>query len=130
MTKIFQSELSPKTPFIELNSETGVFEIKGKSIPDNTLVFYKPMFEWIDNYSLSPVPNTTLNIQLDYFNTSSAKIFADLFKKMEILHAGKKTAVTINWHYEDIDDDILEAGESYKSFTKVPFNLVSFTYTE
>lgn len=127
MNKIFHAEQSSKTPLIELNPETGVFEIRGKSIPENTVIFYKPMFEWIDSYSLDPVPQTAFDIQLDYFNTSSAKILADILRKMEKLHASGKSSVTINWRYQDIDDDMLEAGEGFQSITKVPFNLISFT---
>ena len=130
MTKIFEVERAVRTPLIYLNSETGILEFKGKSIPENTVLFYEPVFEWIDMYMLTPFRTTTLNVQLDYFNTSSAKIYADLFKKMEILHSSSKSEVTVNWYYEDIDDDLLEAGESYQSITKVPFNLIPFTDTE
>ena len=127
MTKIFQAEQSSKTPLIELNPETGVFEIRGKSIPENTVIFYKPLLEWLDTYSIEPAPQTAVDIQLDYFNTSSAKIFADIFRKMEKLHVSGKSSITINWRYQDIDDDMLEAGEGFQSITKVPFNLISFT---
>jgi len=127
VTKIFQAEQSSKTPLIELNPETGLFEIRGKSIPENSVIFYKPLLEWIDNYLLDPFHQTSVDIQLDYFNTSSAKIFADFFRKMEKLHAGGKSTVAINWRYQDIDDDMLEAGEGFQSITKVPFNLISFS---
>ena len=123
----FYTEQSPKTPLIECNPTSGVFHIKGKSVPENTLQFYKPLFEWLDNYIQTPAGTTTLNVQLDYFNTSSAKVLADLFKKMEDLGNRKKTDVLINWHYENIDEEMQEAGEGYRSITKVPFKLVPFT---
>lgn len=126
MEKFFKTEQSPKTPFIECNSETGICQLKGKSIPENSVLFYKPLFEWLDNYSQAPASDTTLNLQLDYFNTSSAKILADLFKKLENLQNSNKSKVLINWHYNEEDDDMLEAGEDYKSICKVTFNLQSF----
>lgn len=125
MNKYF-IEKTLNTPFIELNSATGIFEIKGKSMPDNAVGFYSPMWEWLENYFQAPYNKTVLNIQLDYFNTSSAKIFADLFEKMVTLYNNRKSDVTINWYYQDLDDDMLEAGEAYKSITKAPFNLISF----
>jgi hypothetical protein len=124
--RMFETEQSPKTPFILLNPE-GKLEIRGKSIPENSVEFYQPVFSWIENYMGSPAGSTVLDVQLDYFNTSSAKILADIFRKLEQLNETKKTLVTINWHYNDQDDDMLEAGEDYKSITHVPFNLIPFT---
>ncbi len=125
--KTFSSEQSYKTPFIDLNPESGTFSIKGKSIPENSAVFYKPVFEWLDEYSQNPAKTTMVDIQMDYFNTSSAKMIADMISVLEKLQASGKSKVTINWHYNDEDDDMLEAGEDFKSITKVSFNLISFT---
>ena len=83
--------------------------------------------EWLDNYSLSPNVSTVLNFQLDYFNTSSAKVIADILKRLDKLQESTLSNVTINWYYQDIDEDMLEAGEDYKSITKSVFNLISYT---
>lgn len=123
----FTAEQSPKTPLINFDAPSGVFELKGKSIPENSVLFYKPLFEWLDNYVQHPAPKTILNIQLDYFNTSSSKCIVDLFKKLEQITKNAKGESEINWLYDDQDDDMLEAGEDYKSIIKMPFNLVSFT---
>ncbi len=119
----FTAEQSPKTPHITLNPSSGVFEMQGKSIPDNSVMFYKPLFEWLESYLLQPAPVTTLNIQLDYFNTSSAKCIADLFKKLEQISIRGKGQVVINWLYKEFDEDMIEAGEDYKTIVKVPFNV-------
>ena len=79
----YSAEQSPKTPFINFDTSSGNFDLKGKSIPENSVLFYKPLFEWLDNYVQNPNSKTTLNIQLDYFNTSSSKCIVDLFKKLE-----------------------------------------------
>ena len=42
-------EGSAKTPFVEFNSK-GELLLKGRSIPENSIEFYKPIIEWIDNY--------------------------------------------------------------------------------
>ncbi len=117
---------SPKTPLINFDS-SGTFALKGKSIPENTILFYKPLFDWLDSYSQNPAPKTILNIQLDYFNTSSSKSIVDLFKKLELISKGGKSTTSINWLYDEDDDDMLEAGEDYKTVIKIPFNLVSFS---
>jgi hypothetical protein len=121
------SEQTAKTPFIQFNPGEGKFEMKGKSIPENSKVFYTPMFEWLDKYITQPAQNTILDIQLDYFNTSSAKCVIDLFKKLESIQKNNLGNVTINWHFNEDDGDMQEAGQDYQSIVKVTFNLISFT---
>ncbi len=121
---VFTLEGSPKTPIVNLNHDTGVLELKGRSIPENSIEFYKPIFDWIDSYNANPKPATEVNIVLEYFNTSSSKCILDLFKKLETLNNGGKTKVTINWHYEEDDEDMLEAGEDYQAIISVPFTMV------
>jgi hypothetical protein len=124
------SEQSAKTPFIELNPNTGNFEMKGKSIPENTKGFYTPLVGWTEEYANNPAPQTTFDIQLDYFNTSSAKVIVDFFKKLESIEKSGKGKVTINWHYDEDDGDMMEAGQDYQSIIKVTFNLISFKQEE
>lgn len=123
----YSLEQTPKTPFINLDPVSGVFEIHGKSIPENSAVFYKPLYEWLDTYVQSPAKSTKLDIQLDYFNTSSSKCIVDLFKRLESISKNGYGEAIINWKHDENDDDMLEAGEDYKSIIKIPFNLVSFT---
>jgi len=119
-------EQSTNTPLINFDAQSGIFELKGKSIPENPVQYYIPLFNWLDNYIQNPFLQTILNIQLDYFNTSSAKCIVDLFKKLEQISKNGKGETTINWLYNEQDEDMLEAGEDYKSIIKIPFNLVSF----
>jgi hypothetical protein len=114
---------TPKTPTIEFNAESGVLLIKGRSIPENSIDFYKPLFDWIDAYALEAKENSTLHMQLEYFNTSSSKCILDIFKKLEnIKNSGKD--VTVNWHYEEDDEDMLEAGEDYDAIIDIDFKMI------
>jgi hypothetical protein len=118
------TELTPFTPSIEFDAKTGVFSMKGKSVSENTAKFFQPVFEWLEKYSQHPSPHTKLTIQLDYFNTASAKVLMDLFKKLEKI---EKSEVEIVWLYDDYDEDMQEAGEHYQSISKIKFNIQSFT---
>ena len=116
---------SPKTPTVEMNAENGVIEIKGRSIPENSIDFYRPVVEWLDAYAESPAKITEVNIQLEYFNTSSSKCILDVFKKLEnVFKKNNEKGVTINWYYEEDDEDMLEAGEDYQSILKIPFKMI------
>jgi len=68
-------EGTPKTPFVRFDGEKGLVEIKGRSIPENSVEFYKPLIDWLEKYSAGPVKETYVNIQLEYFNTSSSNVF-------------------------------------------------------
>ena len=116
-------EGSPKTPHIFFDTEKGVLEIKGRSIPENSIEFYKPLVDWLDEYGAAPLKLTTVNVQLEYFNTSSSKCILDVFKKLEAIH-NAKNEVVINWYYEEDDEDMLEAGEDYESIIRVPFKMI------
>lgn len=110
-----------KTPSINFQVENGLLEIKGKSIPENSIEFYRPIYEWIDAYLLASQPKTNVTIGLEYFNTSSSKCLLDIFRKLENLHKSGKSEVTINWLYEEEDEDMMEAGDDYQTIVKVPF---------
>jgi hypothetical protein len=109
-----------KTPSVRFVAAEGHLEIKGRSIPENSLEFYKPLIEWVENYASLGKEDTNVHIQLEYFNTSSSKCLLDLFKKLEAL--GKK--VTIHWYYEQDDEDMLEAGEDYEAIISLPFKMI------
>jgi hypothetical protein len=116
-------EGTPKTPTIKFDPATGFLELKGRSIPENSIEFYKPLIDLLDKYSANPKPATNVNVQLEYFNTSSSKCILDLFKKLEAIN-NNGSKVTINWHYEEDDEDMLEAGEDYQAIINLPFNMV------
>ncbi len=116
-------EGTPKTPTVNFNAETGIIEIKGRSIPENSIEFYRPLVEWLEDYSKGPQKLTTVNIQLEYFNTSSSKCILDVFKKLESIKKAKNEVV-INWYYEEDDEDMLEAGEDYESIIRIPFKMI------
>jgi hypothetical protein len=116
-------EGTPKTPTVTFDTGKGFLEIKGRSIPENSIEFYKPVADLLEKYASSPQAETNVNIQLEYFNTSSSKCILDVFKKLEgIFKSGSK--VVINWYYEEDDEDMLEAGEDYQAIINVPFKMV------
>lgn len=116
-------EGSAKTPHISFDPSTGLLELKGRSIPENSIDFYKPLIDWLDKYGRQPQPSTQLNVQLEYFNTSSSKCILDLFKKLEAIRAAGNEVLVL-WHYEEDDEDMLEAGEDYAGIINVPFRMI------
>jgi hypothetical protein len=111
------------TPTINFDLVGGTLEIKGRSIPENSVEFYKPLTEALKIYSAKPKETTTVTIELEYFNTSSAKCLLDFFKELEGLRINGGSAVKIRWGYQAEDENILEAGKEYQTMLKIPIEL-------
>ena len=114
---------SPKTPTIKVDGDTGIIEVNGRSNPENSSEFYRPLIEWLDEYIVRPAPKTTLNINLEHFNTSSSKCILDIFKRIKKLQESEKD-LAINWYYEDDDEEMLETAEIYETMTGLKFEKI------
>jgi hypothetical protein len=114
---------SAKTPEVLFDAENGKLLLKGRSIPENSIEFYKPLYDWVDSYADQPKSETTLDVMLEYFNTSSSKCLLDLFKKLERMNGGA-SSVSVHWYYEEDDEDMAEAGEDYQAIIKLPFKII------
>lgn len=116
-------EGTQKTPTVNFNHETGKIEIKGRSIPENSIEFYKPLVDWLEQYGAAPQKLTEVNVQLEYFNTSSSKCLFDLFKMLSNIH-DRGNEVTVAWYYVEGDDDMLETGQDFESLSNLPFKMI------
>lgn len=123
MTDTFKIDGTPKTPEVVLDPTAGKLLLKGRSIPENSIEFYKPIIDWIDQYKESCLDHTEIFVQLEYFNTSSSKCILDVFKKLETIQAMDKKVV-VKWFYETDDEDMLEAGEDYEAIIDLPFEMI------
>lgn len=111
------------SPVIDFNIN-GKFLIKGKSTLENTADFYNPILEWVEEYAENePAKKISIDIKLEYFNTTSSKFILHIFKIFEKLHKNKISEVVINWYYDEDDEDIEEAGHDYASIVKIPFKM-------
>ena len=119
----FHLEGSPKTPLIDFDPETGVLELKGRSIPENSVEFYQPITDWLNEYETAPKQETIIEMKLEYFNTSSSKCILDFFKRLEKMN-GQSTSVRVNWYFETDDEDMAEAGEDYQAIVELPFKII------
>ena len=111
-----------KTPSIAFNPDQGMLEIKGRSTPEDSRIFYKPLIAWCEEYANNPPPKTTVDVHLEHFDTSSSKGLLDLIKRLKSIKDSQKE-VEIVWHYESSDEDILEAGEHFEHITGLPFRM-------
>lgn len=108
------------TPKIILDGTNNIFEISGRSLPEDCAQFYKPILDWLDAFT----PSSGMNFvfKLDYFNTASSKLILDILNRLEkIKNKGKD--VKVLWYYAEDDEDMQEAGEEFSELVEVPFTL-------
>ncbi len=112
-----------KTPRVLVNFEEGIILLAGISIPEDPYAFYSPVNVEIEKYMEAPLPKTTLEFKLEYFNTSSTLVIRNLIRDLSQSEA--KTELYVKWYYEEYDEDMKEAGDEFRMlFHKLNFELV------
>nr|WP_320115876.1 DUF1987 domain-containing protein [uncultured Desulfuromonas sp.] len=111
------------TPEIIMDPD-GIISMMGKSYPENTFEFYRPVMEWVESYfDGSPAEKTIINMEIIYFNSSSSKLFFDFFDILDEQH--ENYDIEINWIYDSENENAKEAGEDFiDDFENLTINLV------
>jgi hypothetical protein len=110
------------TPGIILNPD-GLIKIIGRSISPNVIGFFTPVDNWITEYVQTPAEVTCVDMNLEYFNSGSAKMLINILQKITYVSLKDKKFI-FNWYFEEGDEDILEHGEYFASALDVPFNFI------
>ncbi len=109
-----------RTPEVNFRKD-GLIELRGVSTLENPEPFYKPLINWIEEYVKNPADKTVVNLDMEYYNTSSQMW---IFQILELLRdlAKVKTDVELNWYY--FDEEMQELGEDLESLLHIKFNFV------
>jgi len=105
---------------------SGLLEMEGASYPENAFEFFEPLKNWLEHYlNVINPPEITVNLRINYLNTSSSKCFYDI---LELLGKYQKAggALQINWHYQTDDEDMLETGKELMADAEVEMNLIPY----
>ncbi|MCG8476383.1 MAG: DUF1987 domain-containing protein [Cytophagales bacterium] len=114
--EIIKLEGTEDTPRILLDQKNGIFEISGRSLPEDSAEFYQPILEWLRAYSESANDKTEFVFKLEYFNTASSKLILDILTALEEVENS-----SIVWCYHEDDEDMEEAGEEFSELVEIPF---------
>ncbi len=113
------------TPEIVLDKENNIFKFSGKSLPEDVKEFYLPIVEWLDDYSNNPNEKTKVVFKMEYFNSASSKRIVDILSKFEELKA-RGFDISVDWYYQDDDEDMQDSGEAFASIVDLPFSMISY----
>jgi hypothetical protein len=113
------------TPKVILDPENIIFEISGRSLPEDVVTFYRPVLDWLEEYKSEPLDYTEFVFRYIYFNTATSKLIQDVLIKLEELYEAGYN-VQVMWFYEEEDEDMQDAGEEFMENTDVPFELIGY----
>ncbi|MFT4600838.1 MAG: hypothetical protein ACI857_001015 [Arenicella sp.] len=105
---------TPKTPEIKGKIENGSISIKGICIPEDARGFFSPFRNWLLDFTNTTDKEINLEVDLEYFNTSTSNILLDVFKHLNRAKESDSKEVKITWIYEEDDEEMKEVGEDYQ----------------
>lgn len=118
------------TPKINFDIKNRIFELTGTSRPEDVVSFFDSIIFKIEKY-VHLIMNEKVNLEnfqfhlvfdLDYMNSASSKYILQILDHFKNLYR-KNAKITVDWYYEDIDDQLFEDGEDLSDVIKMPFNL-------
>ncbi|HHS93460.1 MAG TPA: DUF1987 domain-containing protein [Campylobacterales bacterium] len=127
MEKILLEE-TDNSPKVIMDQMERLIEFQGKSYPENTFAFYRPITEWLKHYFKFYADEkqvTLINFKFLYFNSATTQI---IFEILDIVEASQLKNIEINWFYdkesrngyedyEDYSDEFPELNIEAKSYS-------------
>jgi len=121
------------SPEVEFDIAKNNFTISGESRPENAGTFYKPIINAIIKLDLSlhnkvdkgDTSNFAFIFKYTYFNSTSAKYIADIFKQIKSL-VEKGHKIEIQWHYDKRDEDMQNSGNEFSDMFDLKFQFIEY----
>ena len=104
-------EAGQRTPQVEFTPTSCL--IRGECYPENISEWSDPVLKALEECVRNDESEFVVDIELYYFNSSSAKFLFDFFEFLEESAEGGKS-IAINWRYRAEDDTMQEAGEDFQ----------------
>jgi hypothetical protein len=121
------------TPEIKFSPDENFFLIRGTSSPEDVRALYYPVIEWIRIFVDDIIngeykiynKNSPIDLQIDlaYFNSSSAKFIFDIIVELKRIPS-ETCAVVVNWFYDSEDLDMRDAGNDIAMLVEMEFNYI------
>ena len=117
--------IEPTKKSLEVECSPGYFKLSGNSILSDPRKFFKPIVEWIEQYTQSPEDLTTVDLKLEYVDTASVQSVFDIMRMFKPLQEMKKDVV-VNFYFEFDDPELLELGEIMEGRLGIKFNFIEY----
>ncbi len=113
------------SPLISYDKKKGVLLFKGVCHPENVKEVFQPVIEWFADLpksaDLLPPQGVRVVFSFRYLNSASLKHVAMLLQKMNEV-SQKGVTITVEWQYEEDDEDMKETCIELFSFMDIKLN--------
>lgn len=125
MAVFLEIQKTGSTPYILIDEEKRYMKFEGESFHENVIEFYREIGNWLDSFLETGFGNFTFDCELQYFNSSTAKLLLNLLTEMDE-HSINGNKVVVNWIATPDNDIIIECGEDFEEeMEHLEFNLIT-----
>jgi hypothetical protein len=120
----------PTSPEIHFSPDKNIFLLRGISSPEDVRELYYPVIEWVNIFVNSILEQKItkysadfplkIQIDFDYFNSSSAKFLYDILFDLKRV-SSLNIPLIVEWIYDEEDIDMLDAGSDIALLTEMEF---------
>lgn len=110
------------TPLIDFHFGNKLLKIEGESYPENAMDTFQPLIEKLDLYFGDGKKELTIELSIDYLNTSSSKMVTDVITKFQSYHDDGHV-LNLTWFYPLGDYDGKENGELFLEDASFPYQI-------
>lgn len=124
----------PYSPEIYFSPDERIFFMRGISSPEDVRGTYYPVIEWLRSYIDSLLEGNSnhysitvplkFQVDLEYFNSSSAKFLYDILLELKRL-VSTRIPMIVEWLYDEEDTDMQEAGSDIAMLLEMEFTYVA-----
>jgi len=115
-------EATKYSPSIHYHEDRAILEISGESHPENSFVFFKPVFDWLRT-ELPGLERLTLVLHIAYMNSSSTKCMLDVLDMLdERFITGAD--IRVRWYYDAGNERAADLAEEFQEDMSMPFEIL------
>ena len=102
-----------RTPEVDFDFDNRHLKLKGESYPEDAARFFGPLLQAMQDFvKTRPAIPLLFDLELVYFNSSTAKALMNLFQLLETA-AKDGRDIRVNWHFAPDDETMQEFGEDF-----------------
>ncbi|MBN2891092.1 MAG: DUF1987 domain-containing protein [Bacteroidales bacterium] len=110
------------SPEVIIDVDKNLYEISGRSIPENANLLYNNIIDWFKQNLKDIEEEIELSIQLEYYNSASAKKIIELLLVLEE-YSQSNNNIKVIWYYFDNDLNMEKKGRELFSIINIPFEI-------
>lgn len=105
----------------EIDFKPGLLVMSGRSIPEDSIIFFQPVIDWVAKYLENPEMLTMVHFRLEYINSGSNRFIFTMLKMLDA-QSKKGKRIVVHWYYEEDDDSIYRLGCDMLALVSLPFS--------